>query len=634
MRISRTLDKVVRRKSINSMDVHYKFIKTLGQGSYGKVKLAEDLRTGEKVAIKVIQKSKLRRVKDFVRVEREIKLMSLLKHPNIVNMKELLNLEDQYLLVLEYAPGGELFDYIVARGRVKEKQARVFFRQIISAMGYCHKNFIIHRDLKPENLLLDENAQIKIIDFGFANAFNDTELLSTFCGSPGYAPPEMIRGEEYLGAKSEIWSLGVILFALTCGKLPFDGATRDAMFKKIVKGNFEVPFYISPECNDLLNRMIVVNPDQRASLDEVARHPWMLIDHDGPPDYIMPHREPVEEPDEAHLDRLAEMGLDIEAVRGALANRDNNILSCAYYLSVEKTAIEAAEAADAASATASASSEPRERKRASRQALGLETISESAPKSSRSSRRASRGRTSAERARAEMAEEVAAVDLGKVDVPKAYNRKSRRHSIQPNGTLPIDNLEDAMAEARASRRDRKRDKSKGKAKKAKAKAKAKGKDDDDGADASPDAADGAEDAATPMVLKLNPGRDQRRKRKKFSLDAAKAAFVSGVSGSRGSTKLRKVKGPFSVATTSTKPAEEIFQIIESALGERGISYTRAGAIYEISWADDHGNPLQIEIEVCIVSDLKDLHGLRLKRVAGESFAYKRRCLQLLYWLRL
>lgn len=203
----------------------YNIIKVLGQGTFGKVKLGQHHLTKASVAIKVIDKKSIKTNKQRISVDRELRLMKLLHHDHIVEVLDVFETKAHYFVVMEHANGGELFEYIVQKGKLPEEEARRFFRQLILAMNYCHKNSVLHRDLKPENLLLDRQRNIKIIDFGFGNTFHKDRLLDTFCGSPFYAAPEMIQGIKYTGPEVDVWSMGVILYALLSGRLPFDAAT-------------------------------------------------------------------------------------------------------------------------------------------------------------------------------------------------------------------------------------------------------------------------------------------------------------------------------------------------------------------------------------------------------------------------
>ena len=171
--------------------------------------------------------------------------MKLLNHPNIIRLYEVIDTPQELYLILEYASGGEIFDYLIAHGRMKEKDARKHFRQIVSAIDYCHNLRVIHRDLKAENLLLDDKMNVKIADFGFSNQFSPGQRLNTWCGSPPYAAPELFQGKEYVGPEVDVWSLGGVLYVLVCGALPFDGSNLSKLRAKVISGKFKVPFYMS-----------------------------------------------------------------------------------------------------------------------------------------------------------------------------------------------------------------------------------------------------------------------------------------------------------------------------------------------------------------------------------------------------
>ncbi|CEP02058.1 hypothetical protein PBRA_002323 [Plasmodiophora brassicae] len=254
---------------------YYLIGKTIGEGTFGKVKKGVHRLTRVKVAIKILEKSRIVDVDDVERVSREIHILKHLKHPNIINLYEVIDTKRFVFLIMEYASGGELFDFIVKHNRVDEEAAAVFFHQIINGMEYCHNSNVIHRDLKPENLLLDAQSNVKIVDFGLGNIQNSSSgLLSTACGSPCYAPPEMIQGKPYRGSQSDIWSTGVILYALVCGYLPFEDPNTSALYKKICRGQYECPDFISPAVRDLISRILNTDPDRRLTVEEIRLHPW------------------------------------------------------------------------------------------------------------------------------------------------------------------------------------------------------------------------------------------------------------------------------------------------------------------------------------------------------------------------
>ncbi|KAL2159119.1 hypothetical protein VTH06DRAFT_2878 [Thermothelomyces fergusii] len=266
----------------------YNIVKTLGEGSFGKVKLAVHRGTGQQVALKIISRKNLISRDMQGRVEREIEYLQLLRHPHIIKLYTVIKTPTEIIMVLEYA-GGELFDYIVAHGKMQESEARRFFQQMLCAVEYCHRHKIVHRDLKPENLLLDDNLNVKIADFGLSNIMTDGNFLKTSCGSPNYAAPEVIGGKLYAGPEVDVWSCGVILYVLLVGRLPFDHEHIPTLFAKIARGSYMVPTWMSPGAANLIKKMLVVNPIQRATIEDIRQDPWFLKDL---PPYLHP---PVEE---------------------------------------------------------------------------------------------------------------------------------------------------------------------------------------------------------------------------------------------------------------------------------------------------------------------------------------------------
>ncbi|XP_043514261.1 serine/threonine-protein kinase BRSK2 isoform X2 [Frieseomelitta varia] len=263
----------------NTQETHqyvgpYRLEKTLGKGQTGLVKLGVHCVLGKKVAIKIINREKLSE-SVLMKVEREIAIMKLIDHPHVLGLSDVYENKKYLYLVLEHVSGGELFDYLVKKGRLTPKEARRFFRQIISALDFCHSHSICHRDLKPENLLLDEKNNIKIADFGMASLQPAGSMLETSCGSPHYACPEVIRGEKYDGRKADVWSCGVILYALLVGALPFDDDNLRKLLEKVKRGVFYIPHFVPPECQNLLKGMIEVDPDKRLTLAEINRHVWV-----------------------------------------------------------------------------------------------------------------------------------------------------------------------------------------------------------------------------------------------------------------------------------------------------------------------------------------------------------------------
>ena len=273
---------------------------TIGKGTFSVVKLGEHIKTKTKVAIKILDKEKIKTKEDLTRIKREIKILSILDHPNIIKTYKISETPKKYYIIMEYCEGGELFDYIVEKERLDEFESSIFFYQLINALDYIHSKGVAHRDLKPENLLLSQNKNIKIIDFGLSNFF-ETGIggLATPCGSPSYASPEIIKGEIYDGFKIDVWASGIILFAMLCGYLPFDddeeeekeeshdkryfsqsntnnkeekSEDNEVLFQKILEGKIEFPDYLSDVAIDLIKKMLVVEPEDRIELDEIKKH--------------------------------------------------------------------------------------------------------------------------------------------------------------------------------------------------------------------------------------------------------------------------------------------------------------------------------------------------------------------------
>ncbi|KAI9284470.1 kinase-like domain-containing protein [Umbelopsis sp. AD052] len=254
---------------------------TLGKGSSGRVKLGIHKETGQKVAIKIISKTHLASNGSIERaVKREIAVMKLIDHPNIISLIDVIDLSDSpnLYLVLEYVEGGELFEYLVSQGRLCESEARRYFQQIIFGLEFCHRHLICHRDLKPENLLLDENKNIKIADFGMASLQPTGRMLETSCGSPHYASPEIVAGIPYNGSASDIWSCGIILFALLCGHLPFDDENIRLLLTKVKNGRYKIPDHVSNLAKDLITKILVIDPKDRFKMEDIQSHAWFTVE--------------------------------------------------------------------------------------------------------------------------------------------------------------------------------------------------------------------------------------------------------------------------------------------------------------------------------------------------------------------
>uniref|UniRef100_A0A8C1NUF6 non-specific serine/threonine protein kinase n=1 Tax=Cyprinus carpio TaxID=7962 RepID=A0A8C1NUF6_CYPCA len=301
----------------------YRLLKTIGKGNFAKVKLAKHILTDKEVRIAFTPQIKS--------LFREVRIMKLLNHPNIVKLFEVIETDKSLYLVMEYASGGEVFDYLVAHGRMKEKEARAKFRQIVSAVQYCHQKCIVHRDLKAENLLLDADMNIKIADFGFSNEFTLGSKLDTFCGSPPYAAPELFQGKKYDGPEVDVWSLGVILYTLVSGSLPFDGQNLKELRERVLRGKYRIPFYMSTDCENLLKKLLILNPTKRGSLEQIMKDRWMNVGHED--DELKPYIEPQPDyKDPKRTDIMLRMGYSLDEIQDSLINQKYNDVMATYLL--------------------------------------------------------------------------------------------------------------------------------------------------------------------------------------------------------------------------------------------------------------------------------------------------------------
>ncbi|KAI9304554.1 kinase-like domain-containing protein [Cunninghamella echinulata] len=331
-----------RRKEVGD----YWLGKTLGKGSSGRVKLGVHKVTGQKVAVKIISKSHLKSNTSVEKsVKREIAVMKLIKHPNIISLIDVIDLSDStnLYLILEYIEGGELFEHLISCGKLSEKEARKYFQQIIFGLDYCHRHLICHRDLKPENLLLDKENNIKICDFGMASLQPTGSLLETSCGSPHYASPEIVNGIPYDGSASDIWSCGVILFALLNGHLPFDDDNMHILLNKVKEGKYDMPKNLPSDAKDLIEKILVIDPRKRLTMEQVQAHPWFTAEKPENPSFLPdpPTAEEIGSPvsnaseiDDRILATLKDLWTDLttDQVVDALLNKEYNMQKVTYVL--------------------------------------------------------------------------------------------------------------------------------------------------------------------------------------------------------------------------------------------------------------------------------------------------------------
>ncbi|GAA0155798.1 hypothetical protein LIER_13443 [Lithospermum erythrorhizon] len=255
----------------------YELGKLLGHGTFAKVYHARNLHTGKSVAMKVVGKEKVIKVGMMEQIKREISVMKMVKHPNIVNLHEVMASKTKIYFAMDLIRGGELFAQIAKNGRLKEDIARNYFKQLISAIDFCHSRGVFHRDLKPENLLLDEDGNLKVTDFGlsaFSDHLRQDGLLYTSCGTPAYVAPEVIGRKGYDGPKADIWSCGVILYVLLAGFLPFQEDNLVSMYRKIYKGEFKCPPWFSSDAKRLIAKMLDPNPNSRMTISKIMDSGW------------------------------------------------------------------------------------------------------------------------------------------------------------------------------------------------------------------------------------------------------------------------------------------------------------------------------------------------------------------------
>ncbi|KAK4441400.1 CBL-interacting serine/threonine-protein kinase [Sesamum alatum] len=263
----------------------YEVGRTIGEGTFAKVKFARNSETGQPVAIKILDKDKVLKHKMAEQIKREIATLKLIKHPNVVRLYEVMASKTKIFIVLEYVTGGELFDKIVNNGRMREDEARKYFQQLIHAVDYCHSRGVFHRDLKPENLLLDAAGNLKISDFGLSalsQQVRDDGLLHTACGTPNYVAPEVLNDRGYDGATADLWSCGVVLFVLLAGYLPFDDSNVMNLYRKISSAEFTCPPWLSFGAMKLIARILDPNPVKRITVPEILEDEWFKKDYKPP----------------------------------------------------------------------------------------------------------------------------------------------------------------------------------------------------------------------------------------------------------------------------------------------------------------------------------------------------------------
>ena len=319
----------------------YLLLSTIGRGTFSKVKLGLHLPTKQKVAIKILDKEKINDEADIERIRREIHILSILRHPNIVQLYETITSDNTIYIIMEYIEGKDLFQYIYSMQHLTEYKSSQLFRQLISCLEYIHKLGIVHRDIKPENILLNKNKKIlKLVDFGLSNTYEKDELIKTACGSPCYAAPEMISGKDYEGFYSDLWSCGVVLYCMLVGRLPFDDEDIKKLYHNIKLANYVMPNFLSNYAQDILRRILVTNPKRRIKLDELKRHPFMLLSEKTPMykgimvdnDEIPVEHDIVQQMKEKYFNSEEDYSINCDIIVGNIKNNLHNKITTIYYL--------------------------------------------------------------------------------------------------------------------------------------------------------------------------------------------------------------------------------------------------------------------------------------------------------------
>lgn len=551
--------------------------------------------------------------------------MKLLNHPHIVKLYEVIDTPDELYLIMEYVKGGEIFDYLVAHGKMKEDVAKKHFIQIVAAVDHCHKLKIIHRDLKAENILLDDKMNVKVADFGFSTQFRDDSKLNTWCGSPPYACPELYIGQEYVGPEVDIWSLGVILFVLVCGSLPFDGSSLPKLRAKILSGKFKVPYHMSRECESLIRKMIVVEPTQRISLSALKEDPWLNEGRDTAKNAsgelsISPLMH------ERIMSELDKIGLDRNDVEKAMKENIYNHVQACYYLIADREVKKDSEAPPVdkikeASVVSSPTELPKSMDAIVPSPSDLPEIDEEEPPTSA--------------APAKLLDPTKIIPSVRTRATSATGRRGRRGSE--------DSTAAALAAAHAQALT--------KANEAKTAQETKpeiisrtcrspsnsppanqgrGRRSTVSAEATPPSILIQSDAVSTEMQTQNekpsflpPIAPKRRDRSKtvgnsgaVSMDNADAE-ISNKSLNRNPDEPRSLRFTFSVSTTSTKDTQHILSELHRVLQEGRIEYRQDKFI--TTCVSNSG--VEFEIEICKIPRLS-VNGLRMKRLTGNSWDYK------------
>ncbi|XP_046852119.1 maternal embryonic leucine zipper kinase-like [Xenia sp. Carnegie-2017] len=594
----------------------YDIKETIGSGGFAKVKLAVHRPTNEKVAIKMMTKRAL--AHDLPRVYTEIATMKELCHQNICQLYEVIETTDEIFLILEYAPGGELFDYIVAKDRLEEQEARHFLRQIVAALGYMHEKGYAHRDLKPENLLLDENQDIKLIDFGLVGKPEGgmSEKLETCCGSPAYAAPELISGVPYFGNEADLWSLGVLLYALLCGYLPFDDDDTYNLYKSIQKGQYDTPNFLSKGSVALIGQMLKTDPKQRLTVQKLCVHPWLNKGYANPVHFKT--RVKKEEPDVDVIKELALFyGVSPLTLTSLVKEYKFDDLTSAYFLLCKK------KSRGESLKLFHTSSKVLRNKR--KEMLALEKkLSETVENNEDES-----FSSDLPSLLVDDEDDVFPDDLLDFRKPRActlplefiisVNEEPSNSDLSSNGLLkPSVPSKEHIVPSSISNYEF------GSVKPLSPETKLWSQSLDNNLDRSPWT------NSTPR--QQSKSASSRRFSEKTtglfgSIEGGINRFFGAFTPRRSaSSHPRKVKALYNVSTTTSKGAQEVVEALQNVLEKRnGLMYKLSGFTIRCKTMDDRGKViLDFELEVCEIQKI-EMIGVRRKRLKGDTWAYKKIC---------
>ncbi|KAJ3100883.1 Serine/threonine-protein kinase par-1 [Phlyctochytrium planicorne] len=657
---------------------NYAFQKTVGEGNFAKVKLAKHKLTGAEVAVKVIDKTKLDE-KKLGKLYREVRIMKMLHHPHIVKLYEVIETKYTVFLVMEYASGGELYDYLVVHGKMKEKEARAKFRQILSAVSYCHKKRVIHRDLKAENLLLDANLDIKIADFGFSNYYDPDSKLDTFCGSPPYAAPELFQGRRYTGPEVDVWSLGVILYVLTTGCLPFDGKNLQEMRESVCRGKYRIPFYLSDSCEKLLRKFLIRDPYKRSGLEILTDDAWI---NDGYTDSPISSDFSMKVEEDETVIRIMETKYHIDretVLHGLRENIYDDVAAIYYLLYFEKEAkthhhSEVNSPGGSSALTVSTHSPPQAtvHEEAQSATAALPSQSRSPPQEAPAMGRIEEDQPSADGGPSQLRPQSKAKPKkrrftvgGEADMAKLADEDEEAADLLKKLQGPTEetmsqtavNAPATVATARGAQPSTQNGSTAVNTLSSQATAHHPSSNDHGGHPNDENASSQEEQpqqrkrhntivgilrshmrrpSDTGGILPIQSiaergGNNNNNGDGSSAVDGStsdSSAFVS--KGTMEENKPRSLRFTFNSNTTSTKPPDEIIGEVTRACDNHGISYRPTSRyVVECFWAGTGKDGVKFEIEVCKLPRLKNLHGLKFKRVGGSSSDYKDVCEKIL-----